>query len=166
VTQDPQHPDPDDAADASAADASDAAAESAYELLQRGHALMRDRHHAQAAIVLGRASRLEPRKGSILEALGRARFNAGQHEAAREAFEALLEVDPTSHYGHFALGESLRQLGRDREAWTHLRVAVALSPSSALYRAALARVPEPDHAAERRAEDERRARAEPRPDGA
>jgi tetratricopeptide (TPR) repeat protein len=160
VTHDPRRPDPEPGGDA------DAGEESAYELLQRGHALMHDRHHAQAAIVLGRAARLEPHKGSILEALGRARFNARQHEAAREAFEALLVVDPTSHYGHFALGESLRKLGRDREAWTHLRVAVALSPSSGLYRAALARVPEPDHDAERRAEDERRAAARLHPDDA
>jgi Flp pilus assembly protein TadD len=114
-------------------------AESAYELLQRGHALMRRRHNAQAAVVLERAARLEPGKGSILEALGRARFNAGQADLAREAFEALLEVDPSSHYGHFALGQSLRRLGRGREARTHLRLAVALSPSSSLYRSALAR---------------------------
>lgn len=131
--------------------------ESAYDLLQRGHALLRDRHNAQAAIVLERAARLEPGKASILEALGRARYNAGQHDAAREAFAALLDVDPASHYGHFALGQSLRKLGRTREAWTHLRVAVALAPESALYRSALARLPEPDHAAERRAEEERRA---------
>jgi Flp pilus assembly protein TadD len=132
--------------------------ESAYELLQRGRALMHDRHHAQAAIVLERAARLEPGKASILEALGRARYNAAQHEAARATFEELVAVDPASHYGHFALGESLRKLGREREAWTHLRVAVALHPSSALYASALARLPEPDHVAERRAEDERRAR--------
>ena len=115
-------------------------AESAYELLQRGHALMRRRHNAQAAIVLERASRLEPGKGSILEALGRACFNAGQPERARETFEALLEVDPSSHYGHYALGQSLKRLGRPSEARTHLRLAVALSPSSALYRGALARL--------------------------
>jgi Flp pilus assembly protein TadD len=114
-------------------------AESAYELLQRGHALMRRRHNAQAAVVLERAARLEPGKGSILEALGRARFNAGQADLARETFEALLDVDPSSHYGHFALGQSLRRLGRGREARTHLRLAVALSPSSSLYRSALAR---------------------------
>lgn len=137
--------------------------ESAYDLLQRGHALLRGRHHAQAAIVLERAARLEPAKASILEALGRARFNARQHEAARETFEALVAVDPTSHYGHFALGESLRKVGREREAWTHLRVAVALNPASAVYRSALARVPAPDHAAERSAEDERRAAAQRHP---
>jgi Flp pilus assembly protein TadD len=118
--------------------------ESAYELLQRGRALMRRRHNAQAAVVLGRAARLEPGKGSILEALGRACFNAGEHDRAREAFEELLEVDPSSHYGHYALGQSLKRLGRTREARTHLRLAVALSPETELYRAALARVPAPE----------------------
>jgi tetratricopeptide (TPR) repeat protein len=119
--------------------------ESAYELLQRGLALAKRRHHAQAAIVLERAARLEPGKGSILEALGRACYNSRQYERAREAFEALLEVDPSSHYGHYALGQSLKQLGREREAWTHLRLAVALAPDAALYRGALNRLPVPEN---------------------
>jgi Flp pilus assembly protein TadD len=114
--------------------------ESAYSLLQRGHELLRRRHHAQAAIVLERAARAEPGKGSILEALGRAYYNSGQHERSRETFEELLEVDPSAHYAHYALGQSLKQLGRSREARTHLRLAVALSPASALYRGALARM--------------------------
>ena len=54
--------------------------ESAYELLQRGHDLLKKRHYAAAAIVLERAARQEPGKGSILEALGRALYNSGQHE--------------------------------------------------------------------------------------
>jgi len=114
--------------------------ETAYDLLQRGQALLDRRHHAQAAIVLERADRLEPGKGSILEALGRAYFNSGQVEPARRTFEALLEVDPSSHYGHFALGQSLKRLGRRAEARTHLRLAVALSPRTALYQDALARL--------------------------
>jgi len=114
--------------------------ESAYALLQRGLELTRRRHYAQAAIVLARAAAAEPGKGSILEALGRAYYNSGQHDPARETFEALLEVDPSAHYGHYALGQSLKQLGRRREARTHLRLAVALSPHSRLYRAALDRL--------------------------
>lgn len=117
--------------------------ESAYDLLQRGQALLQDRHNAQAAVVLERAARLEPGKASILEALGRAYFNSAQTERSRETFEALLEIDPSAHYAHFALGQSLKRLGRTREAWTHLRLAVALAPSSNLYRSALARVPDP-----------------------
>ena len=124
---------PDDAADPEER-------ESAYELLQRGQALLDRRHFAQAAIVLERAGRLEPQKGSILEALGRAYFNSGQAESARATFEALLEVDPSSHYGHFALGQSLKRLGRRSEAGTHLRLAVALSPGTTLYKDALDRL--------------------------
>ena len=115
--------------------------ESAYGLLQRGHELMNARHHAQAATVLARAAGLEPRKGSILEALGRAYYNSGQSERAAETFESLLEVDPSAHYAHYARGQSLKRLGRIREARTHLRLAVALSPSSRLYRSALDRLP-------------------------
>ena len=114
--------------------------ESAYELLQRGQGLLKKRHFAQAAIVLQRAARLEPGKGSILEALGRAYYNSGQHDRSREVFSALLEIDPSAHYAHYALGQSLKLLGRPKEARTHLRLAVALSPTSKLYAGALKRL--------------------------
>ena len=114
--------------------------ETAYDLLQRGQALLAKRHYAQAAIVLERADRQEPAKGSILEALGRAYFNSGQAERACETFEALLEVEPTSHYAHYAIGQSFKRLGRTERARTHLRLAVALSPDNKLYTGALARL--------------------------
>jgi tetratricopeptide (TPR) repeat protein len=118
--------------------------ESAYDLLQRGEELLRLRHHAQAAIVLERADRLEPHRQSILEAIGRAYFNSGQHERSRRTFSELLELDPSAHYAHYALGQSLKRLGRPGEARTHLKLAVALSPRTPLYRQALARMPNPD----------------------
>jgi tetratricopeptide (TPR) repeat protein len=130
--------------------AGDEERESAYHLLQRGQALIKSRHHAQAAVVLERAARIEPGKGSILEPLGRAYHHSGQFERARETFEALLEVDPSSHWAHFALATSLRKLDRIPESRAHLKLAVALSPSSTLYRQALDRLetsnpsPEPD----------------------
>ena len=114
--------------------------ESAYDLLQRGRARIQSRHHAQAAIVLERALRLEPGKASILEALGQAYFNSRQYDRSRETFEALLELDPSAHYAHYALGQSLKLLGQRREARTHLKLAVALSPTSELYAGALARL--------------------------
>ena len=117
-----------------------ASEETAYDLLQRGTALLEQRHHAQAAIVLERADRVEPGRASILEALGRAYFNSGQHERARVTFERVLELDPSAHYAHYALGQSLKKLGRRDEAGTHLRLAVALDPGSELYRDALARL--------------------------
>jgi tetratricopeptide (TPR) repeat protein len=121
-----------------AADADDH--ESAYALLQRGEDLLLQRHFAQAATVLERADRAEPGKASILEALGRAYYNSGQHERSRATFEALLQLDPSGPYAHFALGQSLKQLGRPDEARTHLKLAVALSPESTIYAGALARL--------------------------
>jgi tetratricopeptide (TPR) repeat protein len=114
--------------------------ETAYGLLQRGTALLKRRHHAQAAVILERASRLEPGKGSIVEALARAYYNSGQHARAVEAFEELLTIDPSAAYGHYGLGQALKQVGRRAEARTHLRLAVALAPESRLYRDALARL--------------------------
>jgi tetratricopeptide (TPR) repeat protein len=114
--------------------------ETAYDLLQRGTALLAGRHHAQAAVVLQRAAAVEPGRGSILEPLGRAYFMSGQLDRAEETFSALLEVDPASPYGHYALGRTLARLGRRQVAITHLRLAVALSPDSALYRGALRRL--------------------------
>ena len=113
--------------------------EDVYDLFRRGEELIASRHHAQAAIVLRRAARMEPGKGSIVEALGRALYNSGQWVEAEGAFRTLLDIDPSSHYAHFGLAQSLRKVGRPAEAITHLRLACALAPGSALYRGALAR---------------------------
>lgn len=120
--------------------------ETAYDLLRRGQSLLERHHFAQAAIVLERADRQEPAKGSILEALGRAYFNSGQTDKARAAFEALLDIEPSSHYAHYAIGQSLKRLGHPNRARTHLRLAVALSPHDPLYSGALARLDPGDRA--------------------
>jgi tetratricopeptide (TPR) repeat protein len=114
--------------------------ETAYGLFQRASALLKRRHHAQAAVLLERADRLEPDKGSIVEALARAYYNSGQHQRSADTFGRLLEIDPSTAYGHFGLGQSLKQLGRAEEARVHLRLAVALAPDSKLFRNALDRL--------------------------
>jgi Flp pilus assembly protein TadD len=114
--------------------------ETPYGLLQRAKAMLKLRHYAQAAVLLERADRLEPGKGSIVEALARAYYNSGQHERAAESFRELLEIDPSNAYGQFGLGQSLKQLGQPDEARVHLRLALAMAPDSALYRNALARL--------------------------
>jgi len=114
--------------------------ETAYGLFQRAGLLLKRRHHAQAAVLLERADKLEPGKGSIVEALARAYYNSGQHARAAETFGQLIEIDPSAAYGHFGLGQALKMLGRRDEARMHLRLAVALAPDSSLYRSALARL--------------------------
>lgn len=114
--------------------------ESPYGLLRRGQWLLKRRHHAQAAVVLERAHKLEPGRGSIVEALGRAYYNSGDYERAAEAFARLVEIDPVAAYGHYGLGLSLKRLGRRDRARGHLRLAVAMAPSSDLFRGALERL--------------------------
>jgi Flp pilus assembly protein TadD len=114
--------------------------ETAYGLLQRAQAMLKRRHFAQAAVLLERADRLEPRKGSIVEGLARAYYNSRQYQRAAAAFRELLEIDPSTAYGHFGLGQSLKQLGNRDEARVHLRLACALAPENSTYSSALARL--------------------------
>lgn len=114
--------------------------ETPYGLLQRAQLLQKRRHHAQAAVLLERARRQEPGKASILEPLARAYYESGRTDAAVGVFEDLIGIDPSSAWGHFGLGQSLKRAGRLEAARKHLRLAVALAPESDLYRGAMTRL--------------------------
>jgi tetratricopeptide (TPR) repeat protein len=114
--------------------------ESAYELFQRGSRMLADRHPGAAAVLLERALALEPGKASILEALGQAYFNQGDHERAAERFEVIVDADPLAHYAHFGLGLSRARLGDAHAARRHLRMAVFLKPDNESYQRALSRL--------------------------
>ena len=55
----------------------------AYDLLERAREFLRTGHPHQAAILLARAKAIEPEKGSIREALGRALYQSGRAARAR-----------------------------------------------------------------------------------
>jgi tetratricopeptide (TPR) repeat protein len=114
--------------------------ESAYELFQRGSRMLADRHPGAAAVLLERALALEPGKASILEALGQAYFNQGDHATAAQRFAAIVDADPVAHYAHFGLGLSRARLGDTTVARRHLRLAVLLKPENEAYQRALARL--------------------------
>jgi Flp pilus assembly protein TadD len=106
-----------------------------YELFQRGSALLDAGDFNAAAIPLERASRLEPDKGSIREALGRAYFRSGRFAEARDEFAAVVERYPTNDYALFCLGRACELTGDRREARKHLTLAANLRPDRADYRA-------------------------------
>jgi tetratricopeptide (TPR) repeat protein len=109
--------------------------EAVYDLYRRGSALLDAGDFAAAAIPLERASKLEPDKTSIREALGRAFFRSGRYERAREEFEAVVERYPVNDYAHFCLGRALEKTGRPREARRHAALAKGMRPDRADYRA-------------------------------
>jgi tetratricopeptide (TPR) repeat protein len=102
--------------------------ESAYSLLQKGRELLEAGNPAQAAVVLERARIVEPRKGSILELLGRAYFGYGRYGRAAECFEEALAVDPTNDYAHYCLGLCCLKLKKPEEARAHIKLAWFLNP--------------------------------------
>jgi tetratricopeptide (TPR) repeat protein len=109
----------------------------AYDLYVRGTAFLRERHFAQAAILLTRALQLEPGRNSIREALGRAEFALGEYAGAADLFTAIVGEIPDNDYAHYALGRCLTALERGEEARMHLRLARALDPRSDRYAQAL-----------------------------
>ena len=111
-----------------------------YEWFQRGVQLLAEGHPAAAATLLARASDVEPGSRSILEALGRAQYDAGRYAESMTAFTALIARSPTDDYAHFGLGLAASRAGELGLAAEHLALAVAMRPDLAHYGRALRRV--------------------------
>ena len=109
--------------------------ESVYELFKKGSALLEAGDFAAATIPLERASRIEPEKSSIREALGRAYFRSARFDKAAREFAAVVDRHPVNDYAHFCLGRSLEKTGRVREARRHAALATGMRPDRKDYRA-------------------------------
>jgi Flp pilus assembly protein TadD len=108
--------------------------ERVYDLFMRGSELLDKGDFMAASIPLEHASRLEPDKTSIREALGRAYFRSARFEAAAREFAAVVERYPVNDYAHFCLGRSLENSGRRAEARRHAALAACMRPDRADYR--------------------------------
>jgi Flp pilus assembly protein TadD len=110
-----------------------------YDLLERAREFLRTGHPHQAAMLLSEAKLIEPEKGSIREALGRALYLAGRTAQARREFAKAVQIDPVNDYAHFGLGLSCARTGERTRAIAHLKLAIAMRPVDE-YRQALARI--------------------------
>src|ERR671917_1135656 len=113
----------------------DAHDQDAYELFRKGSELLDAGDFMAASISLERARELEPDKGSIREALGRAYFRSARFEQAAEEFAAVVERYPVNDYAHFCLGRSLENSGRRAEARKHAALAACMRPDRKDYQA-------------------------------
>src|SRR3954449_6027286 len=105
----------------------------AYELFREGQQRLRKGMTAQATVPLERAKKLEPEKASIREALGIAYFRLARWEDAEREFRTIVELSPTDHYAHYALGRALEHLGRTAEANGHYKLASSMKPAEETY---------------------------------
>ena len=108
-----------------------------YDWFRRGARLLAEGHPAAAEQLLARAAAAEPQSHSIREALARAQFDVGSYAAAMENFRVVATADPSDDYAQFGWGVSAARLGDFETSAKHLALAVAMSPDTAHYRAAL-----------------------------
>jgi tetratricopeptide (TPR) repeat protein len=111
-----------------------------YQLYQRGLDLLGRGSAAAAAQLLARAAEAEPQSRSVLEALARAQFDAGQYKAAAGNFRRIVDASPSDDYAQFGLGLALARTGDPGAAAEHLALAVAMRPNLRHYTDALRNV--------------------------
>jgi Flp pilus assembly protein TadD len=111
-----------------------------HQLYTRGLDLLGRGSPAAAAQLLERAAAAEPRSRSVLEALARAQFDAGQYEAAATNFRRIVDASPSEDYAQFGLGLSLARTGDLGAAAEHLALAAAMRPNLRHYTDALRNV--------------------------
>lgn len=108
-----------------------------YGLYRRGLELLNRGSAAAAAQLLARAAAAEPGSRSVLEALARAQFDAGQYAAAAGNFRLIVEASPADDYAQFGLGLALARTGDHGGAAEHLALAAAMRPNLRHYTDAL-----------------------------
>jgi Flp pilus assembly protein TadD len=99
-----------------------------YDLFQLGRSHLRNGMAAQATVPLEKAKRAEPRSRSIREALGIAYFRIGRWKEAEAEFRVLVDLSPDDEFAHYALGRTLVNQGRRKEAIAHIKLGQALRP--------------------------------------
>ncbi len=108
-----------------------------YQLYRRGLDLLSRGSAAAAAQLLQRAAAAEPKSRSVLEALARAQFDAGQYPAAAANFRRIVDASPSDDYAQFGLGLALARTGDPGAAAEHLALAAAMRPNLRHYTDAL-----------------------------
>ena len=108
-----------------------------YDWYTRATALL-DQGNPEAALVLLEWVMAEDESSAVLEAYGRALFDARRYPEAVDALTRLVERYPDTDYGHYALGLSLWRLQKFLGARDHLAMAFVMRPERADYGKALA----------------------------
>ena len=109
----------------------------AYELFSEGKALVNRNNHLGAIMLFEKAKEIEPRKGSIREALARSYYICGFYKTAKKHFSKAIEIDAANDYAYFGLGLCLVKEGKFRPALGQLKIAYAMKPGNDAYKKAV-----------------------------
>ena len=114
--------------------------ENAYDLFSKGVRFLDEGHPHQAVMMLSMAKLIEPDKGSIRSALGRALFMTGRMARARREFAKAVDINPSDDWAHFALALACERTGERARALGHVKLAIAMRPGVEHYERALRRL--------------------------
>ncbi len=112
---------------------------SVYDWFQRAQALL-DTGNADAALQLLHRVKAEDSSTSVLEALGRALFDARRYVEAESVFRELCERVPSDDFAHYGLGVSLWRMQEFTLARDELAMAFVMRPDRSEYGKALGQV--------------------------
>ena len=107
--------------------------ETAYDLFSKGVRFLEEGHPHQAVMMLSMAKLIEPDKGSIRSALGRALFMTGRMARARREFAKVVDINPSDDWAHFALALACERTGQRDRARGHAKLAATLRPGNGDY---------------------------------
>ncbi len=105
----------------------------AYELFLEGKKYVLENEYLKAIMLFEEAVKIEPKKGSIREALALSYYNCGLYDSAKINFKKALEIDLSNDFAHYGLGLCLIKEGKFSKAFGHLKIALAMKPKSILY---------------------------------
>lgn len=102
--------------------------EGLFESYRRAEMFVADSRPLDALAALGPVLESQPHDVSVQLLAGRAYLNSAQLRRAEEAFDRVLQQDPSDHYARFGLGKALQRQGRLQEAHAQLKMAAAMDP--------------------------------------
>ncbi len=107
---------------------------SAYYLFKRGKKLSQNGKFLEAIMLLEKAKKFEPEKGSIREALASAYYNCGLYTSAKKNFLRALKIDAANDFAHYGLGLCLVKEKKITKALGHFKIAFFMKPNSKEYK--------------------------------
>lgn len=110
---------------------------SAYYLFKKGKKLSESGNFLEAIMLLEKAKKFEPKKGSIREVLASAYYNCGFYTSAKKNFIRALKIDAANDFAHYGLGLCLVREKKLTEALGHLKIAFFMKPDSKKYKETL-----------------------------
>lgn len=105
----------------------------AYHLFVKAREFMKKNDFLNASFLLEKASKIEPEKGSVREALAICYFNMGFYSFSMDHFDKAIQIDASNDFAHYGMGLCLIKENKINWALGHFKIARFMKPKSDIY---------------------------------